>query len=158
MTNSINTILVQDADDMMKSVHLMPLSLAQFINKRHHDLLPVDECFSRFTEAVQACKDHKEAFGFIPTGWADYMAEVKINVQFKENPTNEGYVDVLIQVQTKRLAMIMRIAVSTNEYEQEDLLLLSNTELEEVLEELFPIEKRMDKGSFGRGFNNKKAA
>lgn len=155
--STVDSILSADADKLMRNDRLMPTSLAQFINKRHRDLIPVDECYDRFEDAVGACRHHREAFGFIPNEWADFMTEVKLNIKFRENPTLEPFMDELIEVQGKRLAIMIRIAALSSDYDQEELLELTVTELEEIQDELLPLEKRMEKGSFGRGFNKKAA-
>ena len=136
---------------------LMPMSLAEFINKKSKDLVPLSECYSRFSDAVSACKMHSDAFGFIPDEWTLFITQVQACIDTGNNTTGEQYVRTLISTQVRRLAWITRIAASNSEYEQEDLLAISMDELEEVLEETFPSDTRMDIGSFGRGFNKNAA-
>ncbi|MBV1952663.1 MAG: hypothetical protein KUG64_10785 [Cycloclasticus sp.] len=151
-SQTIDQILNTDADKLLQGDRMMPTSLAEFINKRHKDLIPVDECYDMFNDAVIACKHHKEAFGFIPEAWATFMIDVKLNLQLKENPSKEKFMDSLLERSAQRLAWIARIASAPTDYDQEELLEMNMAELEEALDKTFPSEPKMEKGSFGRGF------
>lgn len=131
---------------------LMPLSLVNEVEKLNRFLVPIEDCYNRFFDAMNICRDHKESFGFIPEEWAKFMIEVELNLKLGENPTKEVFMDKLIQLQARRLAWITRIVCTTDDYEQEDLLEMNIKELEDILNELFPSEPRMEVGSFARGF------